>query len=314
MKRKEFYDALYLAHHGIKGQKWGKRNGPPYPLDEENHSPSEQVQKKGLSDGAKRAIKVGAGIAVAALATYGAYKLYQSGALFDIGAKKASNVIDASKIYDRRDKLSGDAIVEGPLRSKVSSSLNAKLSNESDEQRLNNLCTLQGDERKNSCVQTALANAIEKVTGLQLKPNADTDLDGIGKRHIVSDMMESVFPQLREGEPFHKNLRDYGNTDLISSQDKVNSKLVELFGKDASGIIDTDVCFNRLGKYTRHAFNFNIKDGVVSYEDAKDHIEKLDGGVIFGKHTKVSGGLTICRIDNLSEINENELKKYISSR
>ena len=22
----------YLVHHGIKGQKWGKRNGPPYPL------------------------------------------------------------------------------------------------------------------------------------------------------------------------------------------------------------------------------------------------------------------------------------------
>ena len=24
---------LYLAHYGIKGQKWGVRNGPPYPLD-----------------------------------------------------------------------------------------------------------------------------------------------------------------------------------------------------------------------------------------------------------------------------------------
>ncbi len=22
-----------LYHHGIRGQKWGKRNGPPYPLD-----------------------------------------------------------------------------------------------------------------------------------------------------------------------------------------------------------------------------------------------------------------------------------------
>lgn len=23
----------YLVHHGIKGQKWGVQNGPPYPLD-----------------------------------------------------------------------------------------------------------------------------------------------------------------------------------------------------------------------------------------------------------------------------------------
>lgn len=31
----------YLEHHGIKGQKWGVSNGPPYPLDYESHSKSE---------------------------------------------------------------------------------------------------------------------------------------------------------------------------------------------------------------------------------------------------------------------------------
>lgn len=31
-----------LCHHGINGQKWGKRNGPPYPLKPEDHSKSEQ--------------------------------------------------------------------------------------------------------------------------------------------------------------------------------------------------------------------------------------------------------------------------------
>lgn len=28
----------YLAHHGIKGQRWGVRNGPPYPLNSKRHS------------------------------------------------------------------------------------------------------------------------------------------------------------------------------------------------------------------------------------------------------------------------------------
>ncbi len=27
-----------LAHHGVKGQKWGVRNGPPYPLDKTGKS------------------------------------------------------------------------------------------------------------------------------------------------------------------------------------------------------------------------------------------------------------------------------------
>lgn len=32
----------YLMHHGILGQKWGMRNGPPYPLDAGDHSASER--------------------------------------------------------------------------------------------------------------------------------------------------------------------------------------------------------------------------------------------------------------------------------
>lgn len=35
------YNAIY--HHGIKGQRWGVRNGPPYPLDAEDHSTREIV-------------------------------------------------------------------------------------------------------------------------------------------------------------------------------------------------------------------------------------------------------------------------------
>lgn len=31
-----------LYHHGIKGQKWGERNGPPYPLDYKSHNSREK--------------------------------------------------------------------------------------------------------------------------------------------------------------------------------------------------------------------------------------------------------------------------------
>ena len=38
MVSSEEYDGLYLSHHGIKGQHWGKRNGPPYPLSDAKHN------------------------------------------------------------------------------------------------------------------------------------------------------------------------------------------------------------------------------------------------------------------------------------
>lgn len=41
----------YLEHHGIKGQKWGVRNGPPYPLDYEQHNAAEKSKNpKGSLD------------------------------------------------------------------------------------------------------------------------------------------------------------------------------------------------------------------------------------------------------------------------
>ena len=36
------YGNTYLIHHGVKGQKWGEKNGPPYPLDASDHSASEK--------------------------------------------------------------------------------------------------------------------------------------------------------------------------------------------------------------------------------------------------------------------------------
>lgn len=35
---------MYIAHHGIKGQQWGVRNGPPYPLSRQ--SPAQLQAKK----------------------------------------------------------------------------------------------------------------------------------------------------------------------------------------------------------------------------------------------------------------------------
>jgi len=126
-------DSSYLSHHGILGMKWGKMNGPPYPLGSGDHSKAEKKVgwRKSLGpgrneelygrknnakvqNGSKKtnnkdsvksdkkqldkkkvvtALKVGAGIAVAAAATYGAYSLYKSGALNEF-LDKNKNISD----------------------------------------------------------------------------------------------------------------------------------------------------------------------------------------------------------------------------
>lgn len=101
-------DRLILVHHGIKGQKWGVKNGPPYPLDASQKSYSEKrlarvhrAKARGaseetnneivsdkdkrstnkrfqLTDKQKRALKIGAAAAGTALLAYGAYRLIQA--------------------------------------------------------------------------------------------------------------------------------------------------------------------------------------------------------------------------------------------
>lgn len=67
-------DSESLAHHGVKGQKWGVRNDKPSSGRKRGHSTSGPKKKK-LSKKAKIAIGVGAGVLGAGALGYGAYKL-----------------------------------------------------------------------------------------------------------------------------------------------------------------------------------------------------------------------------------------------
>ena len=47
-------DTMYLIRHGIAGQKWGQQNGPPYPLDYDDHSVAEKRGDYQSSDQKKK--------------------------------------------------------------------------------------------------------------------------------------------------------------------------------------------------------------------------------------------------------------------
>ena len=84
-----------IYHHGIKGQKWGVRRfqrkdgtrtaaGKKRQRELQSDNSDKKKINKGLTDGQKKAIKIGAIAVGTALAAYGAYRLYKSGELDEL--------------------------------------------------------------------------------------------------------------------------------------------------------------------------------------------------------------------------------------
>ena len=111
-----------LKHHGILGQKWGHRNGPPYPLDASDHSASERKagwkkslekqqddKKFHLTDKQKTMIKIGAAVVASGLAIYGGYKLSKYIARNNIEVYGLNEIVTGKQKYaDVKYGLRGD--------------------------------------------------------------------------------------------------------------------------------------------------------------------------------------------------------------
>lgn len=306
----------YLAHHGILGQKWGKKNGPPYPLDASDHSASEkragwrksldkdspakynksgsgkksdQSEKKGLTDKQKRALKV-AGVAfAAALATYGGYKLYKSGKLD--GLIEKGKKLTGDDLADIGDKPISD--FKQASIPKVTETVNGfkKLAQpESFADTLNKTNPQRGNPLyNNNCVLCAIA-------GFMRQEGYDVTAGSTGGVQInPAGAVEKCFKgaKIVEGSA----------TKFGRSQKDAAEMLVKRFGENAQGLCGVQW----RGTDRGHTFSWKIVDGVVSFFDAQA------GSSDVGRYWSaidLTGNLTLARLDGL-EIDLDAISEFI---
>lgn len=311
---------VYLAHHGILGQKWGKKNGPPYPLDASDHSASERKAgwrksldkgggkadnkrrskggenqngktRKGLTDKQKTALKVGAALAATALIAYGGYKLKQSGKLDDLIEKGKQLTGDAlGKMGDKPVSNLGQAPVATQKAVETVKGFKKLAEPESFADTLKKTNPFRGnDQYDNNCVLCAIAGFMRqagfdvtagRTGGVPLNPAATVEKCFKGAKIVEGSAVK------------------FGR-----SQKDAAEMLIKRFGQNASGLCGIQWKGGRGG----HTFSWKIVDGVVSFFDTQAGSTNVGG---YWQLLDPTGNLTLARLDDL-EINFDAISEFL---
>lgn len=310
----------YLYHHGILGQRWGKRNGPPYPLDSKEHSASERKagwrrsldkgsdetynkdrnksEKKHLSEGQKRAIKIGIAAAASALAAYGTYKLVKSGKLDNVinAGKEKLNSLFKTEVEHKRfgEFLSGDADdILGKEKRRFSSVFKKLTKCESISDVINNTNPLRGTKYgRNNCSACGIA-AFLRTIGYDVKAKGTN-----GQKQNLGGILEECFKGVK--------VLDGSATKFGKSRDDAAEMLVKRFGQNADGVCN----IQWKGKSDGHVFNWSIRNGIVTFFDAQNGLPDEVVSKQFWGNIDPYGFLQLARLDN-TEINFDAIQKYV---
>lgn len=270
-----------LYHHGILNQKWGRRNGPPYPLDREDHSKAEKKtltkslsgkrheemydrktksnpsqnkvrEKKDfhLTDQQKKYIKIGASVAAAALVAYGGYRLASSPTARKL-AYKGVNKLTKSPSVEDMIKNSGPEIVKKP-KSPVK------------------LVNPQGF--KDNCKEVSEAN-VKRWLGVDSNAVA-------GARSVNGNLHDFI-----NARQYNKNgIKWINETGGISpdpsgdSAGRVTKQILKHFKEGDCGYIGVTWDKKYLApnsKVTAHAFNWRIVNGEAIFPDDQSTLRPL---------------------------------------
>lgn len=316
-----------LAHHGILGMKWGRKNGPPYPLGSEDHSAKEKkvgwrkslgggrneelygkssVSKKEskhkeknqlhLTDGQKKAIKIGAAVAATAIIAYGGYKLTRSPKVRALIVKgmqgsKATRMANIEKAIQN----SGPEIVKKPhLAGEMADSIKMLNTKESLSDTLSKANPLKGTiEGKNNCVPSAIAGFLREH-GYDVTAKSTG-----GVTQNTGGVVEECFKGAK--------VIDGSAVKFGKSRADAEEMLIRRFGNNAEGLVSVDLKNGSVS--SGHCFSWKIQDGIVKFRDFN---KGRDDSIVsnYWRIIDPNGQLTIAKLE-IDGMDTDALKKYL---
>ena len=190
-----YFDKDYLEHHQILGAKWGKKNGPPYPLGSGDHSSAE---KKAA---AAAGVKVGKDSGKGSIENV---KKKKKATLTEeekrLKAEEARLKGDSKNINKYMDKLTTDELRDAQTRAQIKKSLSEEKQSKAEKDKREAM--LSGDKEKvkeyaTKMTYNELTEAMNKVNLMQqlnYEPPKPTTMDKINaavkKVDTARDWME----------------------------------------------------------------------------------------------------------------------------
>lgn len=294
-------DELY--HHGILGQRWGKRNGPPYPLSLGAHSQREKKHgtkgwsveakrevkqtrktsssnsndennKFNLTDNQKKAIKIGVAATATAVVVIGGMYLYKTGRL--------NGLIHKGK--------SSTGMVVGDVELPDTKSVFKKMNKPDDLDSV--LRSVNPSGEHNNCYNCAVG-AISRLCGYDVTARPDTRN---GKGFDFNDLCR-IFNLDPSDETQVRRIRRNGDFD------KITNKIIKNYKDGDIGAVGCELWNAKENKFGGHTFNWKLDNGVVYFFDTQPEVNVNDKYVrlYYDKLLNKSKEVSFARFVNTNE-------------